>query len=575
MNPPIGNFSTKNAFAREVHVQVAEYDTFVRQTNQFSDKIKDEQRGIALYGLVGEIGSLVGAIKKKILAEDGQTEWDQPNEEIQEELGDALWYCVASAQIMCDSSIDILASDIKNLRLEVGNNNDRAKLIAGVLGPSKRQAFLDAAEHFPPKPEYSFDDYQHLAFNTARTDGRVLLEVCLALLWQLGAELLRSTLPPIEKSLNKNVADRRPDIVLGEIAWHLSAIASLYHVSLDEVVAANCKKVRFRQERGQPTPLHDDDREAHEQFPRQFDVAFVRVGANRSRMYFDGKPLGDDLTDNFYEDDGYRFHDVIHLALIAHLGWSPIFRGLMKRKRKSRNDRVDEVEDGGRAGVVEELVIKAIHSEGDKQAKATGRCVSGAPTRLFPHPKLITFRFLKMLRTYVEGLEVKENTFWEWEDAIYHGCDMFLCLSKEKQGTVHVDLAKRQMTFSPNVSPDIQGITVGLGMGTAPAEVTDDDRALFSADEASWAQEHQLVEKTVAAKRALLSALGLTEAGDKSTELELRLDPGGRVFVRAVGSVQQRIWVVRAADYKLAFATSPSQIICTATAVADVRDISR
>lgn len=298
-------------------MQVAEYDAFVRQTNQFADKPKPEQRGIALYGLVGEIGSLVGAIKKKILAEDGETVWDQPNEEIQEELGDAIWYCMASGQIISDPPIDILVSDIKNLRLEVGNNNDRAKLIASVLDHSKRQAFLEAAEHFPPKPDYCFDDYQQLAFNTARTDGRVLLEVCLALLWQLGAELLRSSLPEIEKSLNKNVADRRPDIILGEIAWHLSAIASLYHVSLDEVAAANCKKVRFRQERGQPTPLHDEEWKPQEQFPRQFDVAFVQVADDRSRMYFAGKPLGDDLTDNFYDDDGYRFHDVIHLALIA------------------------------------------------------------------------------------------------------------------------------------------------------------------------------------------------------------------------------------------------------------------
>jgi hypothetical protein len=53
-------------------------------------------------------------------------------------------------------------------------------------------------------------------------------------------------------------------------------------------------------------------------------------------MYFGGKPLGDDLTDNAYVDDGYRFHDVIHLALIAHLGWSPVVRGLMRRKRKSK-----------------------------------------------------------------------------------------------------------------------------------------------------------------------------------------------------------------------------------------------
>src|SRR5205823_9702596 len=98
------------------------------------------------------------------------------------------------------------------------------------------------------------------------------------------------------------------------------------------------------------------------------------------------------------------------------------------------NDRVDEVEDGARAKLVEELVIKAIHSEGDRQAKAAGRCVVGKPTRLFPDRSLVNFKLLKALRTYVDGLEVAKNTFWEWEDAIFEGFDMYYLLSNETQG---------------------------------------------------------------------------------------------------------------------------------------------
>src|SRR5262249_16425521 len=154
-----------------------------------------------------------------------------------------------------------------------------------------------------------------------------------------------------------------------------------------------------------------------------------------------------------------------------HLGWSPVVRGLMKRKRKSKDDRVDEVEDGGRAKVVEELVIKAIHSEGNKQAKAEGHCIVGRPTRLFPQRSLITFRMLKTLRMYVEDLEASKNVYWEWEDAIFHGCEMFLLLCEEKQGTIRVDLNKRQLTFTPQVSPEILGIMVGLGMGSASTRV--------------------------------------------------------------------------------------------------------
>jgi hypothetical protein len=439
-----------------------------------------------------------------------------------------------------------------------------------------RAAFLEAAKSFPPPAGYTFDDYQQLAFKTARTDGRVLLEVCLALLWQLGAESLRSTLPEIEIDLNTIVADRPANIVLGEIAWHLSAMASLYHVSLDDVVAANCKKVNFRSARGAFTPLHDEDRDANERFPRTFDVAFVRVGSQRSRMYLNGRPLGDDLTDNFYEDDGYRFHDVLHLALIAHLGWSPVVRALMNRKRKSRNDRVDEVEDGARAKIVEELVIKAIHSEGNKQAKSAGRCIVGKPTRLFPNRSLINFRLLKTLHTYVEGLEVAKNTYWEWEDSIFGGCDMFYQLTCEKQGTIHVDLGDRRLTFNPAVSPSIQGITVGMGAGDAGSGgASGVDAPLNDNAEREWALSRGRVGETVAAKKAILDALKLDkEACSLWAEIQVRLDTANRVYVKVTKSVQERAWELRALDYKVAFIHSAREVICTAMAIADLRDVS-
>ncbi len=63
--------------------------------------------------------------------------------------------------------------------------------------------------------------------------------------------------------------------------------------------------------------------------------------------------MGDPLTDNSHVDNGYRFHDVFHLAYAAVLGWSPVTRKLMGRKRKS-NANIDEAEDSGRAIVSEE-----------------------------------------------------------------------------------------------------------------------------------------------------------------------------------------------------------------------------
>ena len=552
-----------------------DYAAFVEQTKQFASKPHDEQRSIALYGLVSEIGSLVAAVKKKLLSEGGDgPRWDQPNDEIGEELGDSLWYCYCAAQITNGGYRDILADNIAIVCAENSSGNERAQLIATSLDPAERSAFLEAAATFPTRRDYTFDDYQRLAYKTARTRGRVLLEVCLAVLWQLGAELLRAMLPRTEIALNTNVADRPVIVILGGIAWHLSAIASLYHLSLDDVVSSNCDKVRFRSMRGTPTPLHDADRDSKEQFPRRFDVAFVRVGPKKSRMYFEGKPLGDDLTDNFYDDDGYRFHDVIHLALVAHLGWSPVVRGLMKRKRKSRDDQVDEVEDGGRAKVVEELVIKAIHSEGDRQAKAAGRCIVGKTTRLFPERTLINFKLLKTLRAYVDGLEVAKNAFWEWENAIFDGCEMFFHLSNEKQGTVHIDLEARTLSISPTVCPGVQGIIVGLGMGLASSATGSSDPLLAPA-ELEWASQEKRVVETAAAKRAILDALGVDkESPALWSEIEVRLGAGNIAYIKATKSIQRRAWELKAVDFKVAFVGDKGEITCTATAIADVRDMA-
>jgi NTP pyrophosphatase (non-canonical NTP hydrolase) len=552
-------------------MKVAEYHKFVRSTEQYATKPCKDRHEIALYGLVGEIGSLMSAVKKKVLAEGGETGWDQPNEEIKEEIGDVLWYCYSLAQIVNGCPFDILANDITLLKHEIGGQNERGEKIRAALNPASKDSFLAAAEAFPHAGGSTFDDYQRLAFKTARTDGRVLLEVCLAVLWQLGAELMRATLPEIELRLNQNIADRPSNTVLSEITWHVAAIASLYHLSLDEIVEFNRKKVSFRSERSAPTPLHDDCRDPQEQFPRVFDIAFVSVARGKSRMYFQGRRLGNDLTDNANEDDGYRFHDVLHLALIAHLGWSPVVRGMMRRKRPD----VDEVQDGGRAKVVEELVLKAIHSEGERQAHESGRRSPEGPVPIFPDRSTITFHLLKTLRTYVEGLEVWKNAYWEWEDAICDGCNVFFQLRRYKQGTVHVDLEKRQLKFSPTVAADVLGVTVSLGMGSAGFDDNEGENVLSTFERES-ARTHRRIAQTVAAKRGLFETLALSRLEPTPwNRLELLLLDGNRVSVTAFGEVQERIWAIRAVDYKAAFTVMAGQTLCTIAAIADAGDLGK
>ena len=338
---------------------VSAFDTFVRGSDQSVGKPEETRRDIATYGLAGEIGSVISAIKKRLLAEGGAEQWNVANDEIIEELGDVVWYCFSLADISNPGKpVNIFAHDIANLRQEIGAGDHRADRIGRILDPDKRAEFLLAADNFPKRTKaMEFEDYQRIAFLTARTEPRTLVEVCLAVLLQLSAELFRKKLPPIELELNTAIVDRPINNILGEIAWHLSALASIYGMKLSDIARKNMEKVSFRQDKKHPTPLHDDGCSSSQQFPRQFEVAFVTISKGRSRMYLDGRRLGDDLTDNAYDDDGYRFHDVMHLANAAKLGWSPVLRDLMRRKRKA-NPLIDEVEDGARARIVEEAIEK-------------------------------------------------------------------------------------------------------------------------------------------------------------------------------------------------------------------------
>lgn len=513
---------------------IRSYVDFVARTDLSKDR-PEARFDIALYGLVGEIGSLVAAIKKRLLAA-GRVNWSVPNDEIVEELGDSLWYCFAVAVAEgLDGSF--LAADIRALQAEVDGSGSRSERIRNILG-SNAQAFLDAAPDFHRRwedGEATLDDYRRLAFLTSRTADDQLVEVSLAVLQQLTAELFRRKLPDLERELNRSLQDRPLAVILGETIWHIAALASLYSLDLDDVARRNMSKLERRFGRGAPTPLPDEGRPAGEQLPRSFEISFVTVGLGRSRMYLNGRRLGDDLTDNAYLEDGYRFHDVMHLALVAKLGWSPVLRKLMGRKRKS-DPHLDEVEDGARAQIVEEAVIKAIHAEGVRIAALAPAPDLVGPRPLFADRADMSFNFLKRLETLVSGLEVDRNRYWEWEDAILVGFRMFDRLRRAGRGTVLVNLSERTLTFVEPVFVKLAGRVAAIGSAACPERIQDPSEPLdpeaFMPDRTSAALQ--------ACRQAVLNALAISDP------LEAELTIAGWwndvVDTRASGSVQRAMW---------------------------------
>lgn len=558
---------------------VTAYDDFVVRTDLTKGEKAESREDIGIYGLVGELGALTSAVKRRRIAESDGAAWNSPTDEIREEIGDSLWYFSFLAALYDGGSPPILQYDLDNLREQLQGSSKDEKIFQDALGPERVAKFLSDSKTPLNPASLTWDEYQVLAITTARTDGQVFLGVCLTVLAQLGAELLRRRFPEVEKQLNKMMPPRGIQVILGEIAWHLSAVAHIFGLSLGALATENTSKINSRVDRTSRTALHDKKNPGHEQFPRKFKISFVTVADGRSRMYRNGRRLGDELTDNFYEDDGYRFHDVMHLANAAYLGWSPVLRSLLGAKRKSQPKK-DEVEDGARARIVEEAIIKAIHCEGVRIARSRIRAAKGRPVRLFESENEVTFQFLKFIRTIIDKLEVEKNRDWEWEQAIVEGNRIYYELRREGQGTVEVDLLKPEMIFRPEVIVDVPGAVVGMGACAvdaalyAPADIGRRRAEDFAWEKAALTGANYLpaeIALRVAAKRAVLQSMGIKIDRNACSAVKVVHLPEG-ISVKATGDLRKRMWAKKILGFRLAWHESDGVITASVAAITDPSD---
>lgn len=195
---------------------------------------------------------------------------------------------------------------------------------------------------------------------------------------------------------------------MGDVLWYLAAIARRRGISLGSIAKANLEKTYSRWLEDDKSVLLDDARPESECLPRTF-VAELRdsiddKGRVIMNMTIGGESFGAPLTDNSYAGDGYRFHDIFHLGLAAILGWSPVTRALLRRKRKSEA-QVDEVEDGGRAIAVEEGVAALVFAYAMKHSM-----LEGVTT--------IDWGLLRTCREMTLGLEVERRPLFSWEQVI-------------------------------------------------------------------------------------------------------------------------------------------------------------
>lgn len=236
---------------------------------------------------------------------------------------------------------------------------------------------------------------------------------------------------PAYQLYTKNVQEE-----LGDLLWYLAVLADKFGLTLEEIACSNLSKVRSRWGVvSSRIPIFSDEQYPEsEQIPRQFKINFKTTADDRVVMEWEGAPLGDSLTDNAKYEDGYRFHDAFHLAYASILGWSPVIRKLMGRKRKS-NRAIDENEDGGRATVIEEGITAYVFEYGEAHGGLVG-------------VNTVDFEVLKTVKNMTQRLEVSFMSWNDWEKAILEGYKVFRLLKEYAGGSVMCDLNARTITYS-------------------------------------------------------------------------------------------------------------------------------
>jgi NTP pyrophosphatase (non-canonical NTP hydrolase) len=231
---------------------------------------------------------------------------------------------------------------------------------------------------------------------------------------------------------------------LGDVLWYISTIATQYGLKLEDIAGNNLIKTKDRFEllHSDKYKIYDESYPLEERFPREFEIQFKVIlegGKEKVRIINNssGQQMGNDLTDNSHVDDGYRFHDIFHYGYVAYLGWSPVVRKLMGIKRKSV-EATDEVEDGARAAITEELISLFIYNH-------------ALHHQLFKYSSSVDTEILKTVQVLVSGIEVKDCTAKQWEMSIINAYKVYDELRQNKGGRVMVSIKNRRLLYlGPN-----------------------------------------------------------------------------------------------------------------------------
>ena len=341
-----------------------------------------------LQGLYGEVGGIMATVKKHVRDKSAYPGFKKAAEE---EFGDTLWYLAAICRRL-------------NVPLD--------------------EIFGEAANHGNFKNVGAASDIAEgaMAYIAVPIAAPASLDTTLVRLGQSAAALLGST-------------PARTELVAFARAY-LDAIHAA-ELAFSEVARSNLRKARGAFLEPQADDLLDLDFDSkfgiEEQLPREFRIRVNQRGSGKSYLQWNGVFIGDPLTDNIADRDGYRFHDVFHFANAAILHWSPVMRVLIRHKRKS-NPKFDEEQDSGRAIVVEEGVAAWIFSRAKE-------------LNFFENQEKVSLGILKTIGEFVSGYEVEKCPLKLWEKAILEGYAVFRQLKANQGGWIIGNREQRTIKY--------------------------------------------------------------------------------------------------------------------------------
>ena len=356
------------------------YELAIEETDRFT---KDQITPI-LMGLYGEVGSIMATSKKYHREKKAYAGYRSA---VEEEFGDAFWYFSA----LCRR----LSIDIENTFEIICNTwqleNHASEIAAG-----------------------------------SKSSDPEKLDIVLIDLGYAVAQLLKK---------EKNLEVLRKNILIFAGVYYNAL--KLTGLDFQNVVKGNLAKTLGRFTIPELRNLEDFDVSypEDEQLPRYFEIHIIQRKSGQSYLKWHDVFIGDPLSDNISKPDGFRFHDVFHMAHAAVLHWSPTFRALIKRKRKS-NPATDMEQDGGRAVVVEEGLTAWLFSYAQELNNFDGH--NG-----------VSFDVLKIIQKFIRGYEVERCPLKLWEDAIIQGYEVFRQVKKHNGGIIIGDRTNRKISYRP------------------------------------------------------------------------------------------------------------------------------